>query len=237
MIVEPLLLGAGGMKFVDPLWQRALIDVARNKRVPVIFDEVASGLYRLGVRSCREILGVDPDIAAYAKLLTGGLVPMSVTLASEDIFSSFLGDTKSEALLHGHSYSAHPVGCTVSIHALEVYNDTMRLENRTVSLFDESDVAKLSRIASVQECMSLGTVLALKIKSDLGDTPSLVQSLIQQIRRKGCFARPIGDIIYVMISFVTERDECRKIIQMLQDAITDVERNNKEHNSNSLTVV
>lgn len=60
-------------------WQCALIDIARLKGVPVIFDKVASGLYRLGVQSCREILKADPDIAAYAKLLTGDLLPMSVT--------------------------------------------------------------------------------------------------------------------------------------------------------------
>mmetsp|Transcript_11419 Transcript_11419/g.16644 ORF Transcript_11419/g.16644 Transcript_11419/m.16644 type:complete len:107 (+) Transcript_11419:136-456(+) len=72
VVIEPVLLGAGGMKFIDPLWQRALMDVARAKFVPVIFDEVAAGLYRLGVSSCREIIQADPDIAAYAKLLTGG---------------------------------------------------------------------------------------------------------------------------------------------------------------------
>ena len=109
VVIEPILLGAGGMKFVDPLWQRALMDVARSKSVPVIFDEIAAGLYRLGVASCREILKSDPDIASYAKLLTGGLVPMSVTLASDDVFSTFLGDSKAEALLHGHSYTGNIV--------------------------------------------------------------------------------------------------------------------------------
>jgi membrane protein CcdC involved in cytochrome C biogenesis len=58
VVIEPLLLGAGGMKFVDPLWQRALIDVAKAHNVPVIFDEVAAGLHRLGVKSCREILKI-----------------------------------------------------------------------------------------------------------------------------------------------------------------------------------
>jgi dethiobiotin synthetase/adenosylmethionine--8-amino-7-oxononanoate aminotransferase len=56
VVIEPILLGAGGMKFIDPLWQRALIDVAKGHNVPVIFDEVASGLHRVGVKSCREIL-------------------------------------------------------------------------------------------------------------------------------------------------------------------------------------
>ena len=110
VLIEPILMGAGGMKFVDPLWQRALMDIARTKGVPIVFDEVASGLFRLGVNSCRKILKADPDIASYAKLLSGGIVPMSATLASEDVFETFLGDETSQALLHGHSYTAHPLG-------------------------------------------------------------------------------------------------------------------------------
>jgi len=214
------------MNFVDPLWQRALIDVARNKRVPVIFDEVASGLYRLGYKSCREILGVDPDIAAYAKLLTGGLVPMSVTLASNDIFSSFLGDSKAEALLHGHSYSAHPVGCIASIHALEAYINAVKGS----SFYNETHVAQLSALASVQECMSLGTVLALKIKSRNGDTSSLVQSLVRRLNGKGYFIRPLGDVIYVMASLVTKPEESTKIVCLLQDVIIDEESDHNRKN-------
>jgi dethiobiotin synthetase/adenosylmethionine--8-amino-7-oxononanoate aminotransferase len=58
VVIEPILLGAGGMKFIDPLWQRALMDVAKAHNVPIIFDEVASGLHRVGVKSCREILKI-----------------------------------------------------------------------------------------------------------------------------------------------------------------------------------
>ncbi|KAI2511952.1 hypothetical protein MHU86_2468 [Fragilaria crotonensis] len=107
VVIEPILIVAGGMKFVDPLWQRALMDVARMKRVPIIFDEVASGLFRVGVKSCREILGANPDIASYAKLLTGGLVPLSVTLATETSFRPFgrrkRTSTAARTFLHGAS--------------------------------------------------------------------------------------------------------------------------------------
>ena len=70
-IVEPVVQGAGGMLFVDPLYQQCLVEVARSRRIPVIFDEVFSGLWRLGRVSAAEILGEVPDIACYAKLLTG----------------------------------------------------------------------------------------------------------------------------------------------------------------------
>jgi bifunctional dethiobiotin synthetase / adenosylmethionine---8-amino-7-oxononanoate aminotransferase len=137
LIIEPLVLGAGGMVFVDPLFQRILIDAVRMRGMqdnqdppnsklgewcgmPVIFDEVFVGLYRIGLRSCSSLLGVTPDVSVYAKLLTGGLVPMAVTLASDSIYQAFKGETKAEALLHGHSYTAHAVGCEVANESLDL---------------------------------------------------------------------------------------------------------------------
>ncbi|KAK4169615.1 putative Adenosylmethionine-8-amino-7-oxononanoate aminotransferase [Cladorrhinum sp. PSN259] len=138
LILEPIVLGAGGMHLVDPLFQQTLVKVVRASPhlfagkdnhssptegldwsgLPVIFDEVFTGIYRLGRFSAASFLGVDPDISVHAKLLTGGLLPLSATLASEDIFRSFLSDDKSNALLHGHSYTAHAVGCQVGLESL-----------------------------------------------------------------------------------------------------------------------
>ncbi|KAI9731093.1 MAG: hypothetical protein M1818_007950 [Claussenomyces sp. TS43310] len=134
LVIEPILLGAGGMLFCDPLFQRTLVDVVRSSQhifapasnatsvsadtnwqgLPVIFDEVFTGLYRLGHFSPSALLQVHPDISVHAKLLTGGLVPLCTTLASNSIYEAFLSDNKSDALLHGHSYTAHAVGCEVA---------------------------------------------------------------------------------------------------------------------------
>ncbi|TPX16329.1 uncharacterized protein E0L32_003978 [Thyridium curvatum] len=141
LMLEPVVLGAGGMLLVDPLFQRALVEVVRASShlfettapsspptsdehasswsgLPVIFDEVFTGLYRLGRFSAASLLGVNPDISVHAKLLTGGLVPLCATVASEPIFAAFASDDKSDALLHGHSYTAHAVGCQVALESL-----------------------------------------------------------------------------------------------------------------------
>ncbi|KAI1504477.1 bifunctional dethiobiotin synthetase/adenosylmethionine-8-amino-7-oxononanoate aminotransferase [Biscogniauxia marginata] len=148
LVLEPVVLGAGGMILVDPLFQRSLVSVVRRsarlfgnprkptstdidpsewKGLPVVFDEVFTGLYRLGRFSAASFLGVQPDISVHAKLLTGGLVPLCATLASESIFSAFESLDKSDALLHGHSYTAHPVGCQV---ALESVREMQRMDYR-----------------------------------------------------------------------------------------------------------
>lgn len=86
--------------------------------LPVVFDEVFTGLYRLGRVSSSALLGVHPDVSVHAKLLTGGLVPLCTTAASASVFAAFAGADKTDALLHGHSYTAHPVGCQVAVESL-----------------------------------------------------------------------------------------------------------------------
>jgi dethiobiotin synthetase/adenosylmethionine--8-amino-7-oxononanoate aminotransferase len=225
VVIEPILLGAGGMKFVDPLWQRSLMDYARVKKVPVVFDEVASGLYRVGVCSCREILGADPDIASYAKLLTGGLLPLSVTLASEDVFNTFLGDEKGQALLHGHSYTAHPVGCVSSIQALETYAEV--LASGTIrNLFDNEQVKQLSYLPIVQQSFALGTVLSVTVRPDeSGGTGYAAASrtvpMAQRLRSQGVYVRPLGNVLYIMASPVTSPDECKRLCTLVHDTLHD----------------
>lgn len=200
LVLEPLVLGAGGMKFVDPLFQAILVEVVRSSShlllpptakdatLPVIFDEVFSGLGRLGFATSTSVLGVKPDIAVYAKLLTGGLVPLAVTLASQSIFDVFIGDDKASALLHGHSYTAYPVGCAVANASLSMLEDLLRSDTfeearrewspslRSMpdservdvaapsSLWSRSFVKSLSTLPSINWAMSLGTVLAFEVK-------------------------------------------------------------------------
>ena len=142
LVMEPIVLGAGGMLFVDPLFQQSLVRVVRRYNfstasavvppatngyswtgLPVLFDEVFTGLYRLGRFSSASFLDVQPDISVHAKLLTGGLLPLSITAASESVFNAFWGDEKADALLHGHSYTAHPIGCHVANVSLQTMDD------------------------------------------------------------------------------------------------------------------
>lgn len=188
LVLEPVVMGAGGQLFVDPLFQRILVDTVRAEsslELPVIFDEVYIGLYRLGRISGSSFLGVKPDIACYAKILTGGLLPLSVTLANNRIFEVFLGPQKQEALLHGHSYTAHPIGCAVANKTLdiiakhdagdEIWNDAKAAwstkglretsaKSAVFSLWDEKFVDRVSRLPGVDGAMTLGTVLVIYLR-------------------------------------------------------------------------
>ncbi|KAI0774996.1 onanonoxo-7-onima-8-eninoihtemlysoneda [Trametes elegans] len=194
LILEPLVMGAGGMIFVDPLFQRVLIDVVRGpdlrspsewSGLPVIFDEVFIGLYRLGLQTSSALLGTTPDISVNAKILTGGLVPLAVTLASDSVYRAFLSEDKVDALLHGHSYTAYPVGCEVAHETLDIVEKLAASDawtaarekwkvpepekaNQTAvwSFWDPEFVHVVSQMEHVAEVMAVGTVLSIKIRDD-----------------------------------------------------------------------
>lgn len=211
LIMEPIILGAGGMMFIDPLFQRCLVDAVRStssginaaedneprlaeldwQGMPVIFDEVFTGIYRLGRFSAASFLGTHPDILVNAKLLTGGLLPLCTTTTSEAIFETFLSDDKSDALLHGHSYTAHAMGCAVANESLNIFtkldaseawedfrNDwsragTVRQSSPTGaappwSMWSQSFVAAVSLLPNVDYVIAIGSVFAVSLKDPAG---------------------------------------------------------------------
>lgn len=208
LVLEPLVMGAGGMIFVDPLFQRLMVDVVRSQKntdgpstwsgLPVIFDEVFVGLHRIGMESTGPLLGVYPDISVNAKILTGGLVPLAITLASESIFQAFWGDSKAAALLHGHSYTAHAIGCEVANETLKLI-DTLKTSedwqaaqaswtngipspSQVWSFWDPGFVQAVSELPNVESAMTLGCVFAIKLKSgpDSGVLRSHFPSVLRQ---------------------------------------------------------
>lgn len=277
LILEPLVMGAGGMIFVDPLFQRCFVDVVRQnahlfsridpllKReshiehpttaqigekgswqgIPVIFDEVFTGLYRLGWSTPAVSLGINPDISCLAKILTGGMVPMSVTLASQSIFETFTqSDQKVDALLHGHSYTAHPIGCEIARETLRTIEEMKQSgawskemidwnkqdDNSTIdpwSFWSKKAVLELSSLQSVDKAMTLGTVLVVELKDMSGSggySSTASVDVLQKLRLApdGPFtihARPLGNVIYFMCSLNTPEDVRRKTESALLSAL------------------
>ncbi|KAF3491348.1 Pyridoxal phosphate-dependent transferase, major region, subdomain 1 [Arthroderma uncinatum] len=215
LIIEPIILGAGGMLFCDPLFQQTLVQVVRENPqifsrahpqstsqptsstswsgLPVIFDEVFTGMYRLGRRTAASFLNVDPDVSVHAKLLTGGLMPLCTTLASNEIFDAFDSPHKSDALLHGHSYTANPVGCTVAVSSLqkmksmedtgywsEYVQDWRRAAVKTAnstkgapgpevwSCWSQALVSDLSYADGVESVFAIGSVMSITLRDDDG---------------------------------------------------------------------
>lgn len=221
LLIEPVLLGAGGMQIVDPAFHRSLVMACRARGIPIIFDEVFTGLWRLGSISGSQMLGVDPDIAAYGKLLTGGTVPLAATLASEAIFRAFDGDSKIQALLHGHSYTAHPIGCAAGVESFRQYAGLAEGQN-----YWDADLAReMSCVDGVEQVSVVGTVLAVKMRGE-GDgyASTGAREVVQRLAGLNVFARPLGNVVYIMCTPVTPEAVCQVMMRKLFNALAEPSR-------------
>jgi len=154
--------------------------------LPIVVDEVFTGLYRLGRIASSSFLGINADISIHAKLLTGGLLPLCVTLASESIFRDFLDESKTKALLHGHSYTAHAVGCNVAKTSVETMialdagdawsaakSDWKKSGEETGTVWSawrHSFITEVSRFPQVEGVFALGSVLSIALKDNTTGT-------------------------------------------------------------------
>ncbi|PAN34389.1 hypothetical protein PAHAL_6G089000 [Panicum hallii] len=234
LIIEPVIQGAGGMLMIDPLFQRILVSECKSRKIPVIFDEVFTGFWRLGVESASELLGCSPDIACYAKLMTGGIIPLAATLATEEVFESFRSDSKLTALLHGHSYTAHPMGCAAALKAIQWYRDPSTNLNldanhmKLKELWDNALVKQLSSLPNVKRVVSIGTLCAIELKAeglDSGYASLYASSLVQQLRKEDdIYVRPLGNVIYLMCGPCTPQDSCSRQLLKVHRRLSDFNR-------------
>ncbi|CAN1192876.1 Bifunctional dethiobiotin synthetase/7,8-diamino-pelargonic acid aminotransferase, mitochondrial [Linum perenne] len=223
LIIEPVIQAAGGMLLIDPLFQRVLVNECRRKNIPVIFDEVFTGFWRLGVETASELLGCVPDIACFAKLMTGGVIPLAATLATEAVFDVFTGDSKLNALLHGHSYSAHAMGCTAAAKAIKWFKDPQTnvnivSEGLLCEMWDAELVASISRHHSVERVIALGTVCAVELRAEgknAGYGSTYARELVMKLREDGVYMRPLGNVIYLMSTPLTKPHTCNQLLLTL----------------------
>lgn len=180
--------------------------------------------------------------------MTGGLLPLALTVTKESIYDVFLSENKPDCLLHGHSYTAHPMGCAVAKTSIETL-DEMAIEktgawapfrdewkdNTIWSMWSTKTVDQLSKLSNVESVMTLGSVLAVELKDDktAGYSSSVSKSIIQNLRSAefkngfdgtsetgvNLFARPLGNIIYLMTSQVTTQQGVRQCEQALLETL------------------
>lgn len=231
LIIEPVIHGSDGMHMIDPLFQRMLVSECRKRKIPVIFDEVFSGFWRLGRESAAELLGCLPDIACYGKLMTGGIIPLAATLVTETVFNAFRGDSKLIALLHGHSYSAHAMGCAAAAKSIQWFKDPSTNvniehgEGKLKVMWDMKLIHQISSLPSVKRVVALGTLCAIELHAigpDSGYASLQISSLVQQLRREdNVYVRPLGNVIYLMCGPCTSRQFCSQQLNKVYKRISE----------------
>ncbi|MDO9368331.1 MAG: adenosylmethionine--8-amino-7-oxononanoate transaminase [Sphingopyxis sp.] len=212
-IVEPLILGAGGM-LIYPAWVLAeMRSICARHGVLFIADEVMTGWGRTGTRFACDRAGVIPDIVCLSKGLTGGALPLAVTLCIEPIFAAHVSTDRAKTFYHSSSYTANPIACAAANANLEIWRDEP-VQQRIDTLVDAqaAHLAVLSHDPRVQNPRRLGTIAALDIAvPDSGYLSNLAPRLIAFYRDHGVLLRPLGNTIYVMPPYCITADELAQV--------------------------
>ena len=199
VILEPLLQGAGGMAMVRPDFLKAVEARTRQAGALLIADEVLTGFGRCGDWFASRRAGIRPDLMALSKGLTGGCLPMGVTMASERIFSAFIGSDPSLTLWHGHSFTANPLGCAVANASL----DLLEAEPQRFLGFEarhRPHLQALSRHPRVDHCRLIGTLAAfdLAVEGTAGYLNPAGPTVKRIAMEAGVFLRPLGQVVYLL---------------------------------------
>lgn len=203
IIVEPLVQGAGGMRFHDPVVLQRVRAAAERYDLLVIFDEIFTGFGRTGTLFAAEGAGVVPDILTLSKALTGGTLPLAATVASSKVFDAFWSDDKTKLLMHGPTYMANALACAAANASLDLFEQEPRL----------AQVAKIEAALrrDLSPCRDLPSVTEVRVKGAIGVVELERVDDVERLRRRfvdaGVFIRPFGAVVYLAPAFTISEDD------------------------------
>lgn len=215
VIVEPLCQAAAGMRIYSSDYLRRLRALCSEYRLPLIADEIAVGFGRTGAMFACEKAGITPDIMTLGKGLTGGLLPMSATLVTDEIYDTFRARNGStRTLFHGHTFCGNPIASAVASAALKVYEE----EQVVARLAEPVRILKngMRRVAAVLDespTRSVGMIAAVEIKPSAGGA-ALARRMVQRAYELGMFVRPLGSTIYLWPPLNTSQGDLEAMVDI-----------------------
>nr|WP_047169481.1 adenosylmethionine--8-amino-7-oxononanoate transaminase [Sphingomonas sp. Y57] len=199
LIVEPLILGAGGMLIYPPHVLKALRDICAREGVLFIADEVMTGWGRTGMLFACQHAGVEPDLMCLSKGLTGGAIPLAVTLATRDIFNAHLSQDRARMFFHSSSYTANPIACAAANANIAIWQEEPVLDR--IGALVHRQARQLDRLDHplIVGKRQLGTITAMEFVDPYGDYLSAMAPMLGRFfRDNGLLLRPMGNTVYVM---------------------------------------
>jgi adenosylmethionine-8-amino-7-oxononanoate aminotransferase len=217
VVIEPMVQGAAGIR----LWPDGMLQQIRRwcdeNGVLLILDEVMTGFGRTGKMFACEHEGVSPDLLCLAKGLSGGYLPLAVTMAKESIFEAFLGG-EDTTFYYGHSYSGNPLGCAAALASLNIFGNEKIIENLERKIeFLKIGLEKLkTKNSSISEIRQIGLISGIEISSELG----IIGPQICHLGRKyGLLTRSIGNVIVFMPPLIITEDQIDDSLNAIESAI------------------
>lgn len=220
LIVEPLVQGSAGMRMYSEEVLDELVRIFRKKGAKIIFDEIMTGWGRTGKMFAMEYCTELPDITCVSKGLTGGVMPLGLTIATEEIYTAFLSEDKLKALLHGHSYTGNPLACAVACASMDIFETDESKENiRRVAGKMDDFANRLSTHSGFTNIRVRGTILAVElvVPEQTGYFASVRDKIYQHFLDHGILCRPLGNVVFFNPPYCITDNQLEKCFAALID--------------------
>lgn len=234
IVVEPLVQGAAGMIVHPHGFLKEVRELADKYKTLLIVDEVATGFGRTGKMFACEHEGVEPDLMCLAKGITGGYLPLAATLATDEVYESFLGEAgEHKTFYHGHTYTGNALGCAASLASLELFEENGIIESlgEKVGVIKEAlaGIKSLGYVGDVRQC---GMMAGVELVRDKASPPSadfaslnfesedmVGAKVCAAMRAKGVMLRPLGDVVVLMPAVAIGVDLLKELLGVVRDTI------------------
>lgn len=219
--LESLIQGASGMRIIRPEFVNKICKLFQDYQIPVIFDEVMTGFGRTGTMFSYEQTNIIPDILCLSKALTGGALPLALTITTEKIYNEFYSENAEKTFLHGHSYTANPLACVAGLTSLELFEENNVLNKiAKINQIHKEELEKLKQYDFLEKFRTIGLISAFNIKNDKGYGSDFSNNLKKEFFEAGLILRPLGNIIYLLPPYCISEDDLRnsykKIITIIK---------------------
>ncbi|BCP52320.1 adenosylmethionine--8-amino-7-oxononanoate aminotransferase BioA [Kaistia sp. 32K] len=220
LIVEPLVLGAGGMKMYPASVLAELKRIAESSGTLLIADEVMTGWGRCGTLFACEQAGVAPDILCTSKGLTGGSLPLAATLATDAIFRAHYSSDRARTFFHSSSYTANPIACAAALANVEIWNDEPVAERvAALARMQAERVARFDGDPRFENIRTTGTIAALDLRvGSAGYLAEVGPALRSFFLERGLLMRPLGNVLYVLPPYCVTSGELDRLYNAIDEA-------------------
>jgi adenosylmethionine-8-amino-7-oxononanoate aminotransferase len=222
VIIEPLVQGAGGFKFHSADILAEIYRITKKNDILFIADEIMTGFYRTGNIFAVSEAGITPDIMCVGKALTGGMISLAATIATEEIYNQFLSDSIDKAFLHGPTFMANPLACAAANASLDLFErENFQEKIEKIENFLNENLLPLKSNKFVKDIRVKGAIGVIEINKPekYNNIWDFMFELRQTYAKNGVWLRPFKDVIYIMPNFNMSEKDLKKIISEIEKSL------------------
>lgn len=218
IIYEPLVQGVGEMSMADRAAYELVLRIARQHEVLLIADEVMTGFGRTGTIFASEQIEPKPNLMCLAKGLSGGVLPLAVTIAGSEVWECFDSAERSRTLLHGHSFTANAIACAAAIKSLEMLQRPDACDRRkSIEASHQTFARHATTVAGIQNPRVCGTIFACEIGDPAGYFSAERERIYRKALERGVLLRPLGNTVYLMPPYCVRDEELATLYALIEE--------------------